>query len=56
MIPGHYLCRQGRGALLVALLRQEPLPAGCFVPAPWPAVLAWDAATYEPQLALPKAA
>jgi hypothetical protein len=32
------------------------LPAGCFVPAPWPAVLAWDAATYEPQLALPKAA
>jgi hypothetical protein len=30
--------RQGWVRLLVALLRQEPLPAGCLVPEPWPAV------------------
>jgi hypothetical protein len=34
--------RQGWVALLVALLRQEPLPAGRFVPAPWPAVPVWE--------------
>ena len=30
--------RQGWVGLLVALLRQEPLPAGRLVPEPWPAV------------------
>ncbi len=48
--------RQGWVALLVALLRQEPLPEGHFVPEPWPAVPAWEEATCEPQLALPEAA
>ena len=48
--------RQGWVALVVALLRQEPLPEGHFVPAPWPAVPAWEEATCEPQLALPEAA
>ena len=48
--------RQGWVALLVALLRQEPLPEGHVVPEPWPAVPAWEEATCEPQLALPEAA
>ena len=48
--------RQGWVALLVALLRQEPLPQGRFVPEPWPAVPAWEDEACEPQLALPEAA
>ena len=48
--------RQGWVALLVALLRQEPLPEGHLVPEPWPAVPPWAEETPEPQLALPKAA
>jgi DDE family transposase len=48
--------RQGWVALLVALLRQEPLPQGRFVPEPWPAVPTWEAEAPEPQLTLPKAA
>jgi hypothetical protein len=48
--------RQGWVALVVALLRQEPLPEGRFVPDPWPAGPAWEEATYEPPLALPEAA
>lgn len=48
--------RQGWGALLVALLRQEPWPEGRFVPEPWPAVPAWEEATCEAQMALPEAA
>jgi hypothetical protein len=30
--------RQGWVTLLVALLRQDPMPQGCFVPEPWPSV------------------
>jgi hypothetical protein len=48
--------RQGWVALLVALLRQEPLPQGRFVPEPWPAVPAWEEEAPESQLALPEAA
>ena len=48
--------RQGWVALLVALLRQEPLPPGRFVPEPWPAVPTWAEEAPEPQLALSKAA
>jgi hypothetical protein len=48
--------RQGWVVLLVALLRQEPLPEGRFVPEPWPAVPAWEEEVCEPQLAMPKAA
>lgn len=48
--------RQGWVALLVALLRQEPLPQGRFVPEPWPAVPRWEEEAPESQLALPKAA
>ena len=48
--------RQGWVALLVALLRQEPLPEGRFVPEPWPAVPAWEDETCESQMALPEAA
>ena len=47
--------RQGWVALLVALLRQEPVPQGRFVPEPWPAVPPWAEEAPEPQLALPKA-
>jgi hypothetical protein len=36
--------RQGWVVLLVALLRQEPLPEGRFVPEPWPAVPLWKGA------------
>jgi len=50
------VCRQGWVALLVALLRQEPLPHGRFVPEPWPAVPTRAAAAPELQLALPTAA
>jgi hypothetical protein len=38
--------RQGWVALLVALLRQEPLPEGRFIPEPWPAVPAWEEASH----------
>ncbi len=48
------LFRQGWVALLVALLRQEPLPEGRFVSEPWPAVPAREDETYEPQRALPR--
>ena len=48
--------RQGWVALVVALLRQESLPEGRFVPEPWPAVPAWQEEAHEPQLAMPKAA
>ena len=48
--------RQGWITLLVALLRQEPVPQGCFVPEPWPAVPAWQEEADEPQLTMPKAA
>lgn len=48
--------RQGWVALLVALLRQEPLPEGRFVPEPWPAVPAWEEAPCESRRALPEAA
>jgi hypothetical protein len=34
--------RQGWTTILVALLRQEPLPEGRLVPEPWPVVPAWD--------------
>ena len=48
--------RQGWVELLVALLRQEPLPQGRFVPEPWPTVPALEDETYEPAMALPEAA
>lgn len=48
--------RQGWVTLLVALLRQEPLPQGRFVPEPWPAGQAWAEEAPEPQLAPPEAA
>jgi len=48
--------RQGWVALLVALLRQEPLPEGRVVPEPWPAVPTWEDEACEPPMALPKAA
>ena len=48
--------RQGWVALLVALLRQEPLPEGRFVPEPWPAVPALEDEACEPAMALPEAA
>ena len=48
--------RQGWVALLVALLRHEPLPQGRFVPEPWPAVPPLEAEAREPAMALPEAA
>jgi hypothetical protein len=48
--------RQGWVALLVALLRQEPLPRGRFVPEPWPAVPLWAEEVCESQQVMPKAA
>jgi hypothetical protein len=48
--------RQGWVALLVALLRQEPLPQGALVPEPWPAVPLWEDEARKPELALPQAA
>ena len=50
------LFRQGWVELLVALLRQEPLPQGRFVPEPWPAVPALEDEACEPAMALPEAA
>jgi hypothetical protein len=48
--------RQGWVELLVARLRQEPLPQGRFVPEPWPAVPALEDEACEPAMALPEAA
>ena len=48
--------RQGWVELLVALLRQEPLPQGRFVPEPWPTVPALEDEACEPAMALPEAA
>lgn len=48
--------RQGWITLLVAWLRQEPVPQGRCVPAPWPAIPMWEAEAHEPPLARPEAA
>lgn len=48
--------RQGWVALLVALLRQDPWPAGRFVPEPWPVVPPLVEEVGELALAMPKAA
>jgi len=48
--------RQGWMVLLVALLRQEPLPDGRFVPEPWPTVPPWEQEACKPDMALPEAA
>jgi hypothetical protein len=48
--------RQGGVRLRIALLRQEPLPAGHLVPDPWPAVPPLEGATREPPVVLPVAA
>ena len=48
--------RQGWEALLVALLRHDPLPQGRLVPEPWPAVPAWEEEAGELERALPEAA
>jgi hypothetical protein len=48
--------RQGWITILVALLRQEPLPLGRFVPEPWPAVPPWEDEAHEPVMAVPDAA
>ena len=48
--------RQGWVRLLVALLRQDPLPVGRFVPAPWPEVPPLVEEVCELALAMPEAA
>src|SRR5437660_9115551 len=49
--------RRGWSLILVALLDQAPLPMGCFVPEPWPAVTALEAhAPLLPDLEVPLAA
>ena len=48
--------RQGWVALLVALLRQDPLPTGRFVPEPWPVVPPLAEEVCECALAMPEAA
>jgi hypothetical protein len=48
--------RQGWVRLLVALLRQEPLPQGRLEPEPWPAVPPLAGDTYAPGIVLPEAA
>lgn len=48
--------RQGWVELWGARLRQEPLPQGRFVPAPWPTVPAWEDEVCAPALAIPEAA
>jgi len=48
--------RQGWVALLVALLRHDPLPQGHVVPEPWPTVPALEDEACEPAMALPEAA
>ena len=47
--------RRGWNLILVALLDQAPLPLGCFVPAPWPAVPEQQTPSL-PVRALPQAA
>ena len=48
--------RQGWLTLLVALLRHEPLPQGCFVPEPWPVVPPLEEEVPAPVKGMPKAA
>jgi hypothetical protein len=48
--------RQGWVRLLVALLRQEPLPQGRLAPEPWPAVPPLAGDPYAPGIVLPEAA
>jgi hypothetical protein len=48
--------RQGWVELLVALLRQEPLPQGRFVLEPWPIVPALEEETCQPARDWPEAA
>jgi len=48
--------RQGWVRRLAALLHQAPLPEGCFVPEPWPAVPTWEDEPCEPAMVLPEAA
>ena len=48
--------RQGWVRLLVALLRQEPLPEGRLVPEPWPTVPPLAGEPYTPGTVLPAAA
>jgi hypothetical protein len=48
--------RQGWVALLVALLRQESLPQGRFVPEPWPVVPPLAGDPYAPSMGVPEAA
>jgi hypothetical protein len=48
--------RQGGITILVALLRQAPLPEGRFVPEPWPEVPPWEDEAREPVIAMPDAA
>src|SRR5439155_25810608 len=50
------VCRQGWVRRLVALLRQERLPEGRFVPEPWPAVPPLAGDPYAPGIGLPEAA
>lgn len=50
------VCRQGWGRLLVALLRQDPVPEGRCVPAPWPVVPPLAETVCEWALAMPEAA
>jgi hypothetical protein len=48
--------RHGWVRLLVALLRQEPLPEGRLVPEPWPALPPLAGDPYGPDVVLPEAA
>ena len=48
--------RQGWITLLVALLRQDPLPKGRFVPEPWPEVPPGEDEPHEPVIAMLDAA
>ena len=48
--------RQGWVTLLVALLRQEPLPQGRFVTEPWPVVPPLEEEVPTPVRGMPKAA
>jgi hypothetical protein len=50
------VCRQGWVALVVALLRPEPVPQGACVPEPWPPVPPGEDKARAPELALPQAA
>lgn len=48
--------RQGWVTLLVALLRQEPVPQGRFVPEPWPVVPPLEEVVPVPDRVMPIAA